>query len=94
MGKKKLDEMAKHRAIFREGAARRRSRDVADEVFSLMLSSRATASTSRTPRVLAARYHTAWIKSLRGRILRRQHEVELDNSDKLKALLVDARTFG
>lgn len=37
MGKKKVEEMVKHRAIFREGAAKQGiSQEKADEVFDLM----------------------------------------------------------
>jgi DNA polymerase-3 subunit alpha len=51
MGKKKVEEMAQQRAIFREGAAKNGlTPHKADEIFDLMEKFAATASTSRTPR--------------------------------------------
>jgi len=50
MGKKKAEEMAEHREKFRAGALATHNipQDKADEIFDLMRSLRATASTSRT----------------------------------------------
>ncbi|MEO8525817.1 MAG: DNA polymerase III subunit alpha [Caldimonas sp.] len=97
MGKKKLDEMAKHRAIFREGAAKKEiPADVADEVFSLMLKFAGYGfNKSHAAAYSLLAYHTAWIKvHYAAEFFAANMTVELDNSDKLKALLVDARTFG
>ena len=97
MGKKKLDEMAKHRAIFREGAAKKEiSAEVADEVFSLMLKFAGYGfNKSHAAAYSLLAYHTAWIKvHYAAEFFAANMTVELDNSDKLKALLVDARTFG
>ena len=97
MGKKKLDEMAKHRAIFREGAAKKEiSAEVADEVFSLMLKFAGYGfNKSHAAAYSLLAYHTAWIKvHYAAEFFAANMTVELDNSDKLKSLLVDARTFG
>ncbi|MGZ5131644.1 MAG: DNA polymerase III subunit alpha, partial [Caldimonas sp.] len=97
MGKKKLDEMAKHRAIFREGAAKKEiPAAVADEVFSLMLKFAGYGfNKSHAAAYSLLAYHTAWIKvHFPAEFFAANMTVELDNSDKLKALLVDARTFG
>ena len=49
MGKKKAEEMAMHRDLFRKGAAEKGiDQAKADEVFDLMEKFAATASTSRT----------------------------------------------
>jgi DNA polymerase-3 subunit alpha len=97
MGKKKLDEMAKHRAIFREGAAKKEiSAAVADEVFSLMLKFAGYGfNKSHAAAYSLLAYHTAWIKvHFAAEFFAANMTVELDNSDKLRALLVDAKTFG
>jgi DNA polymerase-3 subunit alpha len=97
MGKKKADEMATHRAIFREGAAKKEiSAEVADEVFDLMekFAGYGFNKAHATAYSLLA-YQTAWIKVHFGaEFFAANMSVEIDNSDKLKALLVDARTFG
>ena len=97
MGKKKPEEMATHRAIFREGAAKKGiSAEVADEVFDLMekFAGYGFNKAHATAYSLLA-YHTAWIKvHFAAEFFAANMSVEIDNSDKLKALLVDAKTFG
>jgi DNA polymerase-3 subunit alpha len=97
MGKKKAEEMATHRAIFRDGAAKKGiSAEVADEVFDLMekFAGYGFNKAHATAYSLLA-YHTAWIKVHFGaEFFAANMSVEIDNSDKLKALIVDAKTFG
>ena len=97
MGKKKPEEMAKHRAIFREGAAKKEiPAAVADEVFDLMekFAGYGFNKAHATAYSLLA-YHTAWIKThFAAEFFAANMSIEIDNSDKLKALIVDAKTFG
>ncbi|MEO5880799.1 MAG: OB-fold nucleic acid binding domain-containing protein, partial [Caldimonas sp.] len=97
MGKKKPEEMAKHRAIFREGAARQEiAAGVAEEVFDLMEKFAGYGfNKSHAAAYSLLAYHTAWIKvHFAAEFFAANMTVELDDSDKLKALLVDARSFG
>ncbi len=97
MGKKKPEEMATHRAIFRDGAAKKAiSAETADEVFDLMekFAGYGFNKAHATAYSLLA-YHTAWIKVHFGaEFFAANMSIEIDNSDKLKALVVDAKTFG
>jgi DNA polymerase-3 subunit alpha len=97
MGKKKAEEMAKHREIFRAGAASKNiSAEVADEVFDLMEKFAGYGfNKSHAAAYSLLAYHTAWIKvHCTAEFFAANMTVELDDTDKLKALLVDARTFG
>ena len=97
MGKKKPEEMAKHRAIFREGAAKKGiAAEVADEVFDLMEKFAGYGfNKSHAAAYSLLAYHTAWIKvHYPAEFFAANMTVELDDTDKLKALLVDARSFG
>ncbi len=97
MGKKKPEEMATHRAIFRDGAAAQAiSAEVADEVFDLMEKFAGYGfNKSHAAAYSLLAYHTAWIKvHFSAEFFAANMSVEIDNSDKLKALLFDARTFG
>jgi DNA polymerase-3 subunit alpha len=97
MGKKKPEEMAKHRAIFRDGAAAQGiSAEIADEVFDLMEKFAGYGfNKSHAAAYSLLAYHTAWIKvHFPAEFFAANMSVETDNSDKLKALLFDARTFG
>ncbi|HEX2540587.1 MAG TPA: DNA polymerase III subunit alpha [Caldimonas sp.] len=96
MGKKKPEEMATHRAIFREGAARKGiGAEVADEVFDLMEKFAGYGfNKSHAAAYSLLAYHTAWIKVHHpAEFFAANMSVEIDNSDKLKALLVDAKSF-
>ncbi|MEO8836319.1 MAG: DNA polymerase III subunit alpha, partial [Caldimonas sp.] len=97
MGKKKPEEMATHRTIFRDGAAKKGiGATVADEVFDLMekFAGYGFNKAHATAYSLLA-YQTAWIKvHFAAEFFAANMSVEIDNSDKLKALLVDAKTFG
>ena len=97
MGKKKAEEMATHRAIFREGAAKNAiSAAVADEVFDLMEKFAGYGfNKSHAAAYSLLAYQTAWIKvHYAAEFFAANMTIELDNSDKLKALLFDAKTFG
>jgi DNA polymerase-3 subunit alpha len=97
MGKKKPEEMATHRAIFREGAAKQQiPATVADEVFDLMEKFAGYGfNKSHAAAYSLLAYQTAWLKvHFPAEFFAANMTVELDNSDKLKALLVDAKTFG
>ena len=97
MGKKKPEEMATHRAIFREGAAKKGiSAEVADEVFDLMEKFAGYGfNKSHAAAYSLLAYHTAWIKThFAAEFFAANMSIEIDNSDKLKALVVDAKTFG
>ena len=97
MGKKKPEEMAKHRQIFREGAATKGiGAEVAEEVFDLMekFAGYGFNKAHATAYSLLA-YHTAWIKvHFAAEFFAANMSVEIDNSDKLKALLFDAKAIG
>ncbi len=97
MGKKKAEEMAQHRQIFRDGAARKGiSKEVADEVFDLMEKFAGYGfNKSHAAAYSLLAYHTAWIKvHCTAEFFAANMTVEMDDSDKLRALLVDAKTFG
>ena len=97
MGKKKAEEMANHRAIFREGAAKQNiGAEKADEVFDLMEKFAGygfNKSHAAAYSVLA--YQTAWIKvHCAAEFYAATMSVEQDNTDKLRVLLNDAKLFG
>jgi DNA polymerase-3 subunit alpha len=97
MGKKKAEEMAKHRAVFREGAARQGiAAAKADEVFDLMEKFAGYGfNKSHAAAYSLLAYHTAWIKvHCTAEFYAANMSVEADNTDKLKVLLADARLFG
>jgi len=89
--------MATHRSIFREGAAKKSiGADVADEVFDLMEKFAGYGfNKSHAAAYSLLAYQTAWIKArYAAEFFAANMSVEIDNSDKLKALVADARTFG
>jgi DNA polymerase III subunit alpha len=98
MGKKKPEEMAKHREIFREGAARQGiPQEKADEIFDLMEKFAGygfNKSHAAAYSVLA--YHTAWLKvHYTAEFYCANMTIEMDNTDKLKVLFEDAtKNFG
>ena len=97
MGKKKPEEMAKHRQIFREGAAAKGiSTEVADEVFDLMEKFAGYGfNKSHAAAYSLLAYHTAWIKvHCTAEFFAANMTVESDDTDKLRVLLNDARAFG
>jgi DNA polymerase III subunit alpha len=96
MGKKKPDEMAQQRELFRAGAARNGVSEAdADKVFDLMekFSGYGFNKSHAAAYVLLA-YHTAWLKAhCSAEFYAANMTVELDNTDKLKVLLEDAKQF-
>jgi DNA polymerase-3 subunit alpha len=97
MGKKKPEEMAKHRGIFREGAAAKGiAPEKADEVFDLMEKFAGYGfNKSHAAAYSLLAYHTAWIKvHCTAEFFAANMTIEADNTDKLKVLLADAKTFG
>ena len=97
MGKKKPEEMAKQREIFRAGAAQKDiPPEKADEVFDLMEKFAGygfNKSHAAAYSVLA--YHTAWLKvHCTAEFYAANMTVEMDDTDKLKVLLNDAKQFG
>jgi DNA polymerase-3 subunit alpha len=97
MGKKKPEEMAQQRQIFREGAGRQGiGQAKADEVFDLMEKFAGYGfNKSHAAAYALLAYHTAWVKAhCTAEFYAANMTVELDNTDKLKLLLVDAKQFG
>jgi DNA polymerase-3 subunit alpha len=97
MGKKKAEEMAEHRSIFREGAARQNiGAEKADEVFDLMEKFAGYGfNKSHAAAYSLLAYHTAWIKvHCTAEFYAANMTIEADNTDKLKVLLNDAKLFG
>ncbi len=98
MGKKKPEEMAKHRVIFREGAAKNGiGEQKADEVFDLMEKFAGYGfNKSHAAAYSLLAYHTAWLKVHHtAEFFCANMTVEMDNTDKLKVLFEDAtKHFG
>jgi DNA polymerase III subunit alpha len=97
MGKKKAEEMAQQREIFRAGAAKNGIDEAkADEVFDLMEKFAGYGfNKSHAAAYALLAYHTAWLKAhCTAEFYAANMTVELDNTDKLKVLLVDAKGFG
>ncbi|MFD1709399.1 DNA polymerase III subunit alpha [Ottowia sp. GY511] len=97
MGKKKPEEMAKHRIIFREGAAKNGiSESKADEVFDLMEKFAGYGfNKSHAAAYSLLAYHTAWLKvHYTAEFYCANMTVEMDNTDKLKVLYEDALRSG
>ncbi|HEX7437792.1 MAG TPA: DNA polymerase III subunit alpha, partial [Caldimonas sp.] len=97
MGKKKPEEMAQHREIFRRGAAQKGITPVvADEVFDLMEKFAGYGfNKSHAAAYSLLAYQTAWIKvHFTAEFFAANMTVELDDTDKLKVLCADAKTFG
>jgi DNA polymerase-3 subunit alpha len=97
MGKKKAEEMAEHRAIFRTGAAKNNiSEQKADEVFDLMEKFAGYGfNKSHAAAYSLLAYHTAWIKvHYTAEFFCANMTVEMDDTDKLKVLFEDAQKMG
>ncbi len=98
MGKKKPEEMAKHRAIFRKGAAENGiAQDKADEIFDLMEKFAGYGfNKSHAAAYSLLAYYTGWLKvHYTAEFFCANMTVEMDNTDKLKTLFEDARAnFG
>ncbi len=97
MGKKKVEEMAKHRMIFREGAAKNGLDEAkADEVFDLMEKFAGYGfNKSHAAAYSLLAYHTGWLKvHYTAEFYCGNMTVEMDNTDKLKVLYEDALKQG
>ena len=98
MGKKKAEEMAEHRAIFRAGAAKNDiSQEKADEIFDLMEKFAGYGfNKSHAAAYSLLAYHTGWLKvHYTAEFFCANMTVEMDDTDKLKVLLEDAqKNFG
>ncbi|MBK7614289.1 MAG: DNA polymerase III subunit alpha [Burkholderiales bacterium] len=93
MGKKNAEEMAKHRAIFRKGAAEKDiSEEKADEVFDLMEKFAGYGfNKSHAAAYSLLAYHTGWLKvHYTAEFFAANMTNELGDTDKLKVLLADA----
>jgi DNA polymerase-3 subunit alpha len=97
MGKKKAEEMAEHRSIFRAGAAKNDiSQEKADEVFDLMEKFAGYGfNKSHAAAYSLLAYHTGWIKvHYTAEFFCANMTVEMDDTDKLKVLFEDAEKMG
>ncbi|MBK7002524.1 MAG: DNA polymerase III subunit alpha [Rhodoferax sp.] len=97
MGKKKAEEMAEHRSIFRAGAAKNGiSADKADEIFDLMEKFAGYGfNKSHAAAYSLLAYHTAWLKvHYTAEFFCANMTVEMDDTDKLKVLFEDAQKMG
>ncbi|MCU0932149.1 MAG: DNA polymerase III subunit alpha, partial [Serpentinimonas sp.] len=97
MGKKKAEEMAEHRVIFRKGAAEKGiSEAKADEVFDLMEKFAGYGfNKSHAAAYSLLAYHTAWLKvHYTAEFFCANMTIEMDDTDKLKVLFEDALKFG
>ena len=98
MGKKKAEEMAEHRAIFRKGAAEKNiSEQKADEGFDLMEKFAGYGfNKSHAAAYSLLAYHTGWLKvHYTAEFFCANMTVEMDDTDKLKVLFEDAqKNFG
>ncbi len=97
MGKKKPEEMAEQRQIFRDGAAKNNiDQSKADEVFDLMEKFAGYGfNKSHAAAYSLLAYHTGWLKvHYRAEFYCANMTVEMDNTDKLRLLFEDARKLG
>ena len=98
MGKKKAEEMAEHRGIFRAGAAKNGiGQDKADEIFDLMEKFAGYGfNKSHAAAYSLLAYHTGWLKvHYTAEFFCANMTVEMDDTDKLKVLFEDAvKNFG
>ncbi len=97
MGKKKAEEMAEHREIFRKGAVvNGLSEAKADEVFDLMERFAGYGfNKSHAAAYSLLAYHTGWLKvHFTAEFFCANMTIEVDDTDKLKVLFEDALKFG
>lgn len=95
MGKKKVEEMVKHRDIFAEGAAKQGiSREKADEIFDYMEKFAGYGfNKSHAAAYAYVSYQTAWLKAhYPAEFMAATMSSELDNPDQLKVFYDDARS--
>jgi DNA polymerase-3 subunit alpha len=97
MGKKKPAEMAKHRAIFREGAGRNGlDQRAADAIFDQMEKFAGYGfNKSHAAAYALVAYQTAWLKAhYPAEFMAATLSADMDSTDKLVGFLADARTQG
>ncbi|MDO8388639.1 MAG: DNA polymerase III subunit alpha, partial [Polaromonas sp.] len=97
MGKKKAEEMAEHRQIFREGAARNGLDEArADEIFDLMEKFAGYGfNKSHSAAYALLAYHTGWLKvHYTAEFYCANMTVEMGDTDKLRILFEDALKMG
>jgi DNA polymerase-3 subunit alpha len=97
MGKKKPEEMAEHRVIFRKGASEKGiGEQQADEIFNLMEAFAGYGfNKSHAAAYSLLAYHTAWLKvHYPAEFFCANMTVEMDDTDKLKVLHADAIRMG
>lgn len=97
MGKKKAEEMAEHREIFRAGAAKNNiPQPKADEIFDLMEKFAGYGfNKSHAAAYSLLAYHTGWLKvHYTAEFFCANMTVEMDDTDKLKVLFEDAQKMG
>jgi len=97
MGKKKPEEMAKHRAIFREGAARNGVDEAkADAVFDTMEKFAGYGfNKSHAAAYALVSYQTAWLKAhYPAEFMAAVLSSDMDNTDKVVNFLNEARALG
>ncbi|MBS0317602.1 MAG: DNA polymerase III subunit alpha, partial [Proteobacteria bacterium] len=93
MGKKKAEEMAEHRDIFRRGAAKNGiAEDKADEIFDLMEKFAGYGfNKSHAAAYSLLAYHTGWLKvHYTAEFFCANMSVEMDDTDRLRLLVEDA----
>jgi DNA polymerase-3 subunit alpha len=97
MGKKKPEEMAKHREIFAEGAAKNGlTREKADETFDLMEKFAGYGfNKSHAAAYALLAYHTAWLKAHHpAEFMAANMSLAMDDTDKVKILFEDCIANG
>ncbi|SAK60819.1 DNA polymerase III subunit alpha [Caballeronia catudaia] len=97
MGKKKPEEMAKHREIFAEGAAKNGlTRAKADETFDLMEKFAGYGfNKSHAAAYALLAYYTAWLKAHHpAEFMAANMSLAMDDTDKVKILFEDCATNG
>jgi len=97
MGKKKPEEMVKHRAIFREGAAKNgRSAEQADAIFDLMEKFAGYGfNKSHSAAYAVLSYQTAWLKAhYPSAFMSAVLSSDMDKTDKVVAFIDEARRIG
>ncbi len=97
MGKKKPEEMAKHREIFAEGAAKNGlTREKADETFDLMEKFAGYGfNKSHAAAYALLAYHTAWLKAHHpAEFMAANMSLAMDDTDKVKILFEDCLANG
>lgn len=94
MGKKKVEEMVKHRSIFREGAAKNGlSEQKADEIFDLMEKFAGYGfNKSHAAAYALLAYYTAWLKAYHpAEFFAANMSLALDDTEKVRTFVEDAK---